>query len=91
MIRRLSVGLDFKCVTFFENRFHHAQQLLEVLNLDGPGPSLTWRITDEVSPKSFPRVSYLRSAKFGPFAIISLFFLFNFTGFLFQSRHGSRS
>ena len=30
------------------------------------------------------RVSYLRSAKFGPFAIISVFFLFNFTGFFFS-------
>lgn len=29
-------------------------------------------------------VSYLRSAKFGPFAIISLFFLSNFTGFFFS-------
>lgn len=31
-----------------------------------------------------PRVSYLRSAKFGPFAIISLFFLSNFTGLFFS-------
>lgn len=30
------------------------------------------------------RVSYLRSAKFGPFAIIALFFVFNFTGFFFS-------
>jgi hypothetical protein len=36
-------------------------------------------------PQKFPRrVSYLRSAKFVPFAIISLFFITNITGFLFS-------
>ena len=32
----------------------------------------------------FPRALHLRSAKFGPFAIISLFFLTNFTGLFFS-------
>ncbi|HEV7796895.1 MAG TPA: lytic transglycosylase domain-containing protein [Pyrinomonadaceae bacterium] len=36
-------------------------------------------------PRKFPRrVSYLHSAKFAPFAIISLFFVFNFTGIFFS-------
>lgn len=36
-------------------------------------------------PQKFPRrVSYLRSAKFAPFAIISLFFITNFTGLFFS-------
>jgi hypothetical protein len=43
-------------------------------------------------PQEFPRVHpvrrlrglHLRSGKFAPFAIISLFFLFNFTGFFFS-------
>ena len=36
-------------------------------------------------PRRVPRrVSYLRSAKFGPFAIIAVFFLTNFTGFFFS-------
>jgi hypothetical protein len=32
----------------------------------------------------FPRIPHLRSAKFAPFAIISLFFLTNFTGLFFS-------
>ena len=32
----------------------------------------------------FPRMPHLRSAKFAPFAIISLFFLTNFTGLFFS-------
>ena len=35
-------------------------------------------------PRMFPRALHLRSAKFAPFAIISLFFLTNFTGFFFS-------
>src|SRR5260370_18144959 len=32
----------------------------------------------------FPRMPHLRSAKFAPFALISLFFLTNFTGLYFS-------
>lgn len=32
----------------------------------------------------FPRIPHLRSAKFAPFAVISLFFLTNFTGLVFS-------
>jgi hypothetical protein len=35
-------------------------------------------------PRKFPRTLRLRSAKFGSFAIISLFFLTNFTGLFFS-------
>ena len=62
----------------------------KALTLVVPGPSLTWRIKMKfpLFPRTTPRVRpanrfrnfHLRSAKFAPFGIISLFFVFNFTG-----------
>ncbi|MDQ1707901.1 MAG: hypothetical protein QOJ88_1112 [Pyrinomonadaceae bacterium] len=42
------------------------------------------RSTPRVRPINRIRNLHLRSAKFAPFAIISLFFVFNFTGFFFS-------